>query len=244
MPFNRDLIESGCALKTFDGDLSVLEHAIDFTLTKSAISLQKSEAASVAPVTKQISTVVVPREKRHIKEVVYGDNLDELSSTPVQEAQTVSVSHPVSKSVVEIPAVASGFCFRHTVEDTEHSINFTVSNSALSPQKREVAMVAPVSKQLSSVAECMPRQKRHIKEIVYGDNLDTSPPTPMQEAVSHPVSKQVVEIPAAASGFCFRHIAEDTKLSADSVSHARLAVKALVSEVSHHTHWRSAIHGF
>jgi len=182
-------------------------------------------------------------EKRHIKEVVYG-NLDELSSTPVQEAQAVSVSHPVSKPVVEIPAVASGFCFRHTVEDTKHSINFTVSNSALSPQKREVAMVAPVSKRLSSVTECMPRQKRHIKEIVYGDNLDTSPSTPMQEAVSHPVSKQVVEIPAVASGFCFRNIAEDTKLSADPVSHARIAVKALVSEVSHHTHWRSAIHGF
>jgi hypothetical protein len=251
MPFNRDLIESGCALKTFDGDLSVLELAIDFTVTKSAISLQKSETAFVAPVTKQISTVTLPREKRHIKEVVYGDNLDELSSTPVQEAQ--AVSHPVSKPVVEIPAVASGFCFRHTVGDTEPAINSTVSTMSdrLHCIKfrdlttyNEAAMVAPMSKHLSSVTECMPRQKRHIKEIVYGDNLETSPSTPMQEAqaVSHTVPEQVVEIPAEASGFCFKHIAED--LSTDSVSHARIAVKALVSEVSHHTHWRSAIHGF
>jgi len=41
MPFNRDLIESGCALKTFDGDLSVLERVIDWTVTKPGFADQQ-----------------------------------------------------------------------------------------------------------------------------------------------------------------------------------------------------------
>jgi len=248
MPFNRDLIESGCALKTFDGDLSVLEQAIDFTLTKTAIPHQKSEAVVFAPVSKKISTIAacMPKEKRHIKEVVYGDSLDELPSTSMQEAQ--AVSPPVSKQVIASPAVESGFCFRHLVEETQHTIDFTVTNSAISPQRSEAALVATVSKHLSTAAACVPRGKRHIKDVVYGDNLDELSYTLMQEAqsLSHNVSKQMVEIPAAASGFCFRHPVEDTdaELSAHSVPHAQIALKALVSEVTHHAHWRSAIHGF
>jgi hypothetical protein len=246
MPFNRDLIESGCVLKTFDGDLSVLEQAIDFTVTKSAFSPQKSEAAVVVPAGKKVSTVAacLPREKRHIKEVVYGDSLDELPSTPMQEAPIVS--HLVSKQVIDSPAVASGFCFRHLVEEHALDCAVTKSEEALVAPKSEAAPAAPVSNKLSTVEACVARGKRHIKDVVYGGSLDELPSTPMQEvkAVSHPVSKQAVETPAAASGFCFRHVAEDTDAKLSVVPHTRIAVKALVSEVSHHTHWRSEIHGF
>lgn len=246
MPFNRDLIESGCVLKTFDGDLSVLEHAIDFTVTKSAFAPQKSEAAVVVPACKKVSTIAacLPREKRHIKEVVYGDSLDELPSTPMQE--TPIVSHPVSKQAIESPAVASGFCFRHLVEEHALDCAVTKSEEAHVAPKREAAPAAPVSTKLSTVEACVASGKRHIKDVVYGGSLDDLLSTPMREAkgVSHPVSKQTVETPVAASGFCFRHVAEDTDATLSSVPHTRIAIKAVVSEVSHHTHWRSEIHGF
>lgn len=205
MPFNRDLIESGCALKTFDGDLSVLEKAIDFTLTKSAIPQQQNKAVVVSPLSKQLSTVAscVPREKRHIKEVVYGHLLDELPSTSHQGVQ--AVSHPVSKQVISTPAVATGFCFRHIVEDSQHTVESTVTHPPVSPQKSEATLNAGVTR--TTDAACVPSGKRHIKDVVYGDKLNALPSTPMQEVQSagSPASKPVVEIPAAPTRFRHPH---------------------------------------
>jgi len=239
MPFNRDLIESGCALKTFDGDLSVLEQVIDFTVSKSPISPQ-NQAAAVAPVSSKINNIAacVPREKRHIKEVVYGDNLDELPSAP--KTQAVCHFNYASKQVIESPVVASGFCFRHLVEDAQHALDITVTHSEISYQKNEA--VAPVSNHLNTAEASAPRAKRHIKDVVYGDKMHEVPSTRTQAV--HLVSKQMVEVPTVASGFCFRHLAEDTDATHSANYSPQIAVKALLSEVSHHTHWRSAIHGF
>jgi len=238
MPFNRDLIESGCVLKTFDGDLSVLERVIDFTVSKSAISPHRSETAVVTPVSNKFSSVTafMPREKRHIKDVVYGNDLDELPSTPVQVTQ--AVSHPVSKQVVEIPAAESGFCFRHIVEDTEtiastlQSVCTTPATQCVVPATRPTyRLVQPAS------AEAI-RVSRSVKDVVYGE-IDFDGQCCQSSQLMTEEKQEQPQIPPKHFKSCMRE-----ELSADSVPHARIAVKALVSEVSHHTHWRSAIHGF
>lgn len=236
MPFNRDLIETGCALKTFDGDLSVLERAIDFTLKKSPISPRKSETAVVAPVSNNISLVAacVPREKRHVKDVVYGNNLDELPSTPVQEAQ--AASNHVSKQVVEIPAV-SGFCFRYKVEDTEtiastlQSVCNTPASQSIPATRSSNTFVQPAS------AEAI-RVSRSVKDVVYGE-IAFDMPRGQSSQVKKEEKQEQPQIAAKHFKSCMRE-----ELSADSAPHTRVAVKALMSEVTHHTHWRSEIHGF
>lgn len=231
MPFNRDLIESGCVLKTFDGDLSVLERVIDFAVSKSAISPHKSETAVVTPV-----AAFVPREKRHIKDVVYGDNLDELPSTPVQVAQ--AVSHPVSKQVVEVPAAASGFCFRHIVEDTE-TIASTLQSVCNTPASQcVVPATRPTTTPVQPASAEAIRVSRSVKDVVYGE-IDFDGQHGQSSQIKKEEKHEQPQIAAKHFKSCMRE-----ELSAGSVPHARIAVKARVSEVSHHTNWRSAIHGF
>lgn len=243
MPFNRDLIESGCALKTFDGDLSLLEHAIDFTVKKSASSPNKSETVA-APASNNFSYVAanVPKEKRHIKDVVYGDTLDELPATFVHlacrrasEATLVQEAHaPVARKVVETPAAASGFCFRHIVEDTE-TISSTLQSVCNTPASPPVVSATRLANTQANV-EAM-RVSRSVKDVVYGEtDFDAQCG---QSSQMKKEEKQEPQISAKHFKTCMRE-----ELSADSAPYARIAVKALVSEVSHHTHFRSAIHGF
>jgi hypothetical protein len=236
MPFNRDLIESGCALKTFDGDLSLLEKAIDFTVKTSATSPHTSETAAVAPVSKNFSLVAasVPREKRHIKDVVYGvDNLDELTSAPVQEAQ--AVSHPVSKQVVEIPAATSGFCFRRIVEDTD-TITSTLQSVCSTPATQSMPAARTANTFVQPASAEAVRVSRSVKDVL--TELRGFDPDEKFEPVRKEEKQEQSQI-ATHFKSCMRE-----ELSAESTPHARIAVKALVSEVTHHTHWRSAIHGF
>jgi hypothetical protein len=119
----------------------------------------------------------VPREKRHVKDVVYGNNLDELPSTPVQEVQAASLmskqvveipvvsgcSH-VSKQVVEIPVV-SGFCFRHIVEETA-TITSTLQSVCNTPSV--VPAARPMNKLAQQAVETV-RVSRSVKDVVYGE---------------------------------------------------------------------------
>lgn len=231
MPFNRDLIETGCALKTFDGDLSVLERAIDFTVKTSVSSPPKSETVVTAPANHHFSfvTASVPKEKRHIKDVVYGDSLEELPS-PVQEVQDA----PLAKKVVEIPAAASGFCFRHIVEDTE-TVASTLQSVCNTPSV--VPAARPMNKLVQQAVETV-RVSRSVKDVVYGET-DFDAQRIQSSQIKKEEKQEEHQILAKHFKTCMRE-----ELSADSASHARIAVKALVSEVSHHTHWRSEIHGF
>jgi hypothetical protein len=219
-------------LKTFDGDLSTLERAIDFTLKKSVSSPHKSETVVTAPASNNFSFVAanVPREKRHIKDVVHGDNLEELPSSTVQEVQAA----PVAGEVVEIPAAASGFCFRHIVEDTE-TVASTLQSVCNTPPV--VPAARPMNKLAQQAVETV-RVSRSVKDVVYGET-DFDAQRIQSSQIKKEEKQDEPQIPAKHFKTCMRE-----ELSADSAPHARIAVKALVSEVSHHTHWRSAIHGF
>jgi hypothetical protein len=251
MPFNRDLIETGCALKTFDGDLSVLERAIDFTVKTSPISPRKSETAVVAPVSNNFSLVAacVPREKRHVKDVVYGNNLDELPSTPVQEVQAASLmskqvveipvvsgcSH-VSKQVVEIPVV-SGFCFRHIVEETA-TITSTLQSVCNTPASQPIPATRSTNTFVQPESAEAIRVSRSVKDVVYGET-DFNMPCGQSSQVKKEEKQEQPQIAATHFKSCMRE-----EFPADAAPHTRIAVKALMSEVTQHTHWRSAIHGF
>jgi hypothetical protein len=236
MPFNRDLIETGCALKTFDGDLSVLERAIDFTMKTSPILPRKSETAVVAPVSNNFSpfAACVPKEKRHIKDVVYGNNPDELPYTPVQEAE--ATSFPVSKQV-EIPAAASGFCFRHIVEDTE-TIASKLQSLCNTPASPSIPAIRSTNTFVQPASAEGIRVSRSVKDVVYGETAFDMP-CGQSSQVKKEEKQEQPQIAAKHFKSCMRE-----ELPADSAPHKRIAVKALMSEVTHHTHWRSAIHGF
>lgn len=245
MPFNRDLIESGCALKTFDGDLTLLERAIDFSVKKSpSVSPPKDEKV-VAPVSTNLSTDAdcASRERRHIKDVVYGDKSEEMPSTTAQEVHTVpkqvvnipDVSNQVSKQMVEVPAV-SGFCFRHNVEESRTITHMvpTVCNAPCSQSAVPTVRPANTSRDLCRAT----RVSRSVKDVVYGD-IDFDGHCGQSSQIKTQSKPEEPKTPVTHFKSCMRE-----ELSAESVPHTRIAVKALVSEVSHHTHWRSAIHGF
>lgn len=280
MPFNRDLIESGCVLKTFDGDLTLLERAVDFTVKKSSsLSPPKDETAVVAPVSTNFSTeaTCVPKERRHIKDVVYGDTSDEMPSTAAQEVHIVpeqvvkvpDVSNHVAKQMVEVPAV-SGFCFRHNVEETQTITNIaqTVCNTVpeqvvkvpdvsnhVAKQMVEVPAVSGFGfrhniEETRTITNTVPsanrsrdlcratRVSKSVKDVVYGD-FDLDGHVGQSTQIKTESKPDEPQTPVTHFKSCMRE-----GLAADSVPPTRIAVKALVSEVSHHTHWRSAIHGF
>lgn len=239
MPFNRDLIESGCVLKTFDGDLSILERAIDFTLKKPDFCPPKSGTATAAPVRSNLDSVsatasYVPKQKRHIKEVVYGDDLDELPSSLVPAVR--SVCQTASKQEPEILATTSGFCFRHIVEDAEtvattQSACNTAASQCVVPATRQTYIHAQTS------AEAI-RVSRSVKDVIYGEiDLDE------QCAQSTQIKRGETEEQPQFLGKHFKTFMRE-ELSTDSVSSVPLAVQKQVSTEAHHAHWRSAIHGF
>jgi hypothetical protein len=246
MPFNRDLIETGCVLKTFDGDLTLLERAVDFTVKKSSsFSPTKDETAVFAPVSTNFSTEAtsLPKERRHIKDVVYGDKSDEMPSTATQEVHTESqqdvkvpdVSNHVSKQMVEVPAV-SGFCFRHNIEETQ-TITNTVQTVCNTPSiQPTVAAVRPAntSRDLCRAT----RVSRSVKDVVYGD-FDLDGHAGQSTQIKTESKPEQPQTPVTHFKSCMRE-----EVAADSAPHTRIAMKPLMSEVTHHTHWRSAIHGF
>jgi len=245
MPFNRDLIESGCVLKTFDGDLTVLERAIDFTVNKSCQKYETAVAATESSTASPASSLDnSPRERRHIKDVVYGDKLDEMPSTLAQEqfvskqAEVPSVNHHVSKHTVEVPA-ASGFCFRRNIAETQTITNTVPAVSHPAPKqvvaetRTITSTVQPANKSRELChATCV---SRSVKDVVYGD-IDLDGHSGQSTQIKTESKPEEPTIPATHFKSCMRE--------EFSVPHTRIAVKALVSEVSHHTHWRSAIHGF
>jgi len=239
MPFNRDLIESGCALKTFDGDLSVLERVIDWTVTKPGFSDQKCMAIKVVPVSNKVSPdqrmgVGTTKQRRHIKEVVYGDNTDDLSAVP--EAETCN--HLVHKQVVEVSAVASGFCLRHIAEDMD-SISHVVQQSTrvetLLHSFCPVVQATSMQLQLSTYESC--RAARSVKDVVYGE-IDFDRQCG-QAGQSHNRFEtcDTPQIPVKHFKSCMRELCSST----ESVPHA--SPQQMPAEVSH-AHWRSCVHGF
>jgi hypothetical protein len=276
MPFNRDFIESGCVLKTFDGDLTLLERAVDYTVNKSSsISPPKDETAVVAPVL--LGTEGMPKERRHIKDVVYGDKSDEMPSTAAQEINTEpqqavkvpDVSNHVSKQMVDVPAV-SGFCFRHNIEESR-TIN-TAVQTVCNTVPEKVVKVPDVSNHVAKQMVEVPavsgfgfrhniqetktisnavrptnasrdlcratRVSRSVKDVVYGD-FDLDGQVGQSTQIKTESKLEQPQTPVTHFKSCMRE-----ELPVDSIPHQRIAVKALMSETSHHTHWRSAIHGF
>jgi hypothetical protein len=166
MPFNRDLIDSGCTLKTYNGDLSLLEHVIDFSVNKSDFSQAKvREIKSDPVVTTSKIDVSLPKQARRIKEVVYGDNLEELSWTGAG-----TVPAPVDTAASNISNVShtpKGFCFRHMVEEDE------TATSAVSPDVNTATIQHNVQVHESGVLQHSSAESRRVtrsvKDVVYGD---------------------------------------------------------------------------
>jgi len=237
MPFNRDLIESGCALKTFDGDLSVLERVIDWTLTKPDFSKQKCETAEVVPVSTKLSIGACKTvQRRHIKEVVHGENFDELSL--VQEIGTRNDPAPRQvRQVSEVPAVASGFCFRHTADDVE-SISHVVGNETVLQSSRPA--VAAQIMHLPVQTTKTTRVARSVKDVVYGE-LDFDRQCGQEGQSNRKCDVQSKPQPPVNH---FKSCMREMCSSVDSVPRASVAAMKQMSPESSHTHWRSAIHGF
>lgn len=239
MPFKRDLIESDCVLKTFDGDISNLERAIDFTLKKPEFS-QKSETTIAAPVSSNIASIAatpvpcVPSQKRHIKEVVYGDDLDELPSSLLPAARPVSQT--ISKKEPEIPATASGFCFRHIVEDAGTIASTLQSACSDATSQSVVPATRPPYTPAQTSAEVI-RVSRSVKDVVYGE-IDFDEHCAQSSQIKRSETEEQPQIVAKHFKACMR---ED--LPIDSVPRASPAVRHLSTVVAH-AHWRSEIHGF
>jgi len=241
MPFNRDLIESGCALKTFDGDLSVLERVIDWTVTKTEFSKQKCESTVVVPVSTKLSIDACKTvQRRHIKEVVHGENFDELSL--VQEIGTRNDPAPRQVSQVSgVAAVASGFCFRHTADDVEsisHVFQQSTGNETVLQSSRPA--IAAQIMHLPVQTTKTTRVARSVKDVVYGE-LDFDRQCGQEGQSNRKCDVQSKPQPPVNH---FKSCMREMCSSVDSVPRASVAAMKQMSPESSHTHWRSAIHGF
>lgn len=242
MPFNRDLIESGCALKTFDGDLSVLERVIDWTLTKPK-SVQQTQEVPIKKILSSEPCVdsCTFRQRRHIKEIVHGTDADELSSFEETGFRSDPVPRQVSKTH-EAPtaAAASGFCFRHIAEDME-SISHLVQQSQCDGASLQSTRPVFKSKAMQLPAQTTDsiRAARSVKDVVYGD-IDFDGQS--GQSLGHMRCETQSTTPSPVKHFksCMREMHS----SAESVPDSTVAApKQMLPEMSH-THWRSAIHGF
>lgn len=233
MPFNRDLIESGCTLKTYNGDLSVLERVIDYTINKPAVSSQPRETnaeqiKSFTTIPARQNEVCIPRQARRIKEIVYGEHLDEMSWS-----QDQTVTCPVSNKNTDISATATGFCFRHTVEEDAETVASTVLGESTTAVRQHNVRVQQ-SKMMQPTCTESKRVARSVKDAVHGE---TEIERPLGQSIS---SKQKYDVPQhPVKHFKFRM---HDGFSTDSVPAAIAGAKQSF-DVSH-AHWRSAIHGF
>jgi len=242
MPFNRNLIESDCTLKTYNGDLSILESVIDYTVNKPSVSSQPVETKS--EVLKSFTSIpatqrelCMPRQARRIKEVVYGEHLDELlwsegKSATCPVSTTVSIK-TADTSASEISATGSGFCFRHTVEEDVEPVGSTVQGvSATAASQANIPVHK--SKMMQTTCPESKRVARCVKDAVYGDG-ETERPFG-QSSYSHQTC-EAPQHPVKHFKFCMHD-----SLLTDSVP-ASIAVAKQAFDMPH-AHWRSAIHGF
>jgi len=239
MPFNRDLIESGCTLKTYNGDLSILERVIDYTVNKPTVSSQPVETK--AEVFKRFTSIpatqkelCMPRQARRIKEVVYGEHLDELSWSEGKLATCpVSTTKTADTAASNISAAGSGFCFRHTMEEDIEPVGSTVPGVSATAASQPILSVHESKKMQTTCTESN-RVARCVKDAVYGDG-ETERPFG-QSSYSHQTC-DVPQHPVKHFKFCMHD-----SLSTDSVP-ASVAVTKQAFDMPH-AHWRSAIHGF
>lgn len=184
------------------------------------------------------SVDVSTRPRRHIKEVVYGENLDDLPSL-----QEICIRNdPVPKQVGEVCEVSaqSGFCFRHIAEDVESvSQTFQLKTRDEAPLQSARPVATSKVTRLPLQATESTRAARSVKDVVYGEtDFD-------RECGKTGQSHTKCETPSTPQP-AIKHFKSCVHEMCDSTASAphTSAVKQMPAEVSHRTHWRSTIHGF